>query len=107
LSLPPYRKTIHARKPGASPVMLDITYGNNRTYSTWAHKPKRSNHIRKGDARAQGQNVVMIDGHVEWQALVPGVSWKMGKDYYDAFWWTPKSVVKPTANPNNAPYMAE
>lgn len=96
LSLPPYGQSSDARIPSHAPLFMDHTYGTDRPYSSFNAKPTRSNHI-KGDAagNAEGQNVVMLDGHAEWQRMEPGVSWKLGKDYYDHIWWTPRFMDKP------------
>ena len=57
--------------------------------------PSTSNHVDNNHGKkAQGLNLLFLDGHVEWNTLRSGVSWRVGSGAYNHHWWTPTSYGK-------------
>ena len=84
-----------------SPLMMDVSY--QLRVANYSHALNRSNHARStGDGvqaseearyMAVGQNVLFVDGRVNWQRMgVPEV-WRYGSHYYNRIWWNPGFVV--------------
>jgi len=64
------RADLNAREPdGISPLVLAL-FNGHYAYPLGVRKPKRSNHNLRGSIEAAGENVLMMDGHVEWQPFI-------------------------------------
>jgi prepilin-type N-terminal cleavage/methylation domain-containing protein len=88
------RRTIGKTRGAADfPMMMDIAlWGGPSRYTfipAGSRKPMRSNHSANGSIEAAGENVLMMDGHVEWQTFTKGKPWKLGEDSFDWIWWSP------------------
>lgn len=87
-------------KPDPKSIMpffaKDIVHNNIITGSTLSSVPATANHIGP-DGRANGTNILFLDGHVEWNKLEPGVSWLFGTSTRSGHWWTPKNFTPPFA----------
>lgn len=53
-------------------------------------RPARSNHNTGNDRNNDGrqQNIVFLDGHVEWHVWSDTNSWRFGGDTAERFWWS-------------------
>jgi prepilin-type N-terminal cleavage/methylation domain-containing protein/prepilin-type processing-associated H-X9-DG protein len=89
----PRRWIGRTRSPSDFPMMMDVALWGGPSHYTYivggSRKPPRSNHNFKGSIEAAGQNVLMMDGHVEWQIFTAGKPWKLGEDSFDWIWWSP------------------
>lgn len=72
----------HANRP----LLWDISYDAGDVLAHYWYKPPRSNHANI-DGTARGENMLFVDGHVEWRPLENGVAQKFAQDYYDRFYW--------------------
>ena len=65
----------------------------NRELDTHATVPDDSNHAAPDRAAGSYQagvvNIQYLDGHLQLQKLIPGVSWRVLKSPYHTVWWTP------------------
>ena len=77
------------------PLMWDISYSTG-AMGRWAgptpiqdnYGPSRSNHPEKGVKWAAGENMLKVDGHVEWVPVEPGENhWQFGHDFKNEFHW--------------------
>lgn len=50
--------------------------------------PPITNHANP-DGTIKGANLLFLDGHVQWQPIEPGISWKGGVSGYTDHWWNP------------------
>jgi prepilin-type N-terminal cleavage/methylation domain-containing protein len=73
------------------PLMWDVSYDQVSAVSFQSSigKPTRSNHANPNSGTAAGENILFVDGHVEWRNLgVLGTgSQRFGHDYDDWFYW--------------------
>lgn len=60
-----------------------------------SQSPSRSNHVNEQGTGAGG-NAAFLDGHVEWQTVVPGKTWSVYGSPY--LMWTPNEPVPAGAN---------
>ena len=69
------------------PLMWDVSYDSEGPGYWW--KPIRSNHANSGSVTAVGENMLFLDGHVQWRSLGSdgtGTQW-FGRDAYGKFYW--------------------
>jgi prepilin-type N-terminal cleavage/methylation domain-containing protein/prepilin-type processing-associated H-X9-DG protein len=70
-----------------TPTMMDLDYYGSYSPNA-SYYPLLPNHINPNTGNATGTNVSFLDGHVEWQNLMPGKSWKVYGG--DGGYWTPR-----------------
>jgi prepilin-type N-terminal cleavage/methylation domain-containing protein len=77
--------------PSQMSMMMDLAYqkADIGAGAVYQHKPQRSNHP-DNTGGAAGENVLFLDAHVEWHNYVDGKTWRLGSDFREAIWWTPK-----------------
>lgn len=70
--------------------MLAADIANMRELNVSGLRPVRSNHNTGNDRNNDGrqQNIVFLDGHVEWHVWSETLSWRFGGDSAERFWWT-------------------
>lgn len=78
--LPPHRQFL----------LFDALYRPEFVPFSVSTSPVRSNHLRP-NGQGAGGNVVFVDGHVEWQSVVPGRTWNLVNGAISTYqmYWTP------------------
>lgn len=79
---------LNASTASRCPLMWDVAYDPISAAGAQVSiaKPSRSNHPNPGLGTAVGENMLFVDGHVEWRNLVSNPQ-KFGKDFDDWFYW--------------------
>lgn len=83
--------------PSHAYTLLDLNYhaeaGTPFTVGYWM--PSTPSHPG-GDGNADGGNVAFLDGHVKWQPLIPGTSWRVfATQNLGQGFWTPSWMDAP------------
>lgn len=80
--------------PSGNPLMFDFAYSPlnltiGPSFGPHSRQPDRSNHEDATGYYAAGENLLFVDGHVEWIRLVQGNGSRgmFGRDYYTGWQW--------------------
>ena len=71
-------------------LMMDVSW-YYFTGTPAGYHPQQANHM-DSNGQAAGLNVSFMDGHAEWQRIIPGQSWTVMSNTY----WTPRNTTTPS-----------